>query len=255
MSTEVTFELQGVTKQFGSVTAVDDVTVTLGGTGITALVGANGAGKTTLFNLITGQLRATTGRIRLDGTDVTRYPAQDMARLGIARSFQDIRLFAGLSTRDNVIVYAQERHTGGMASTMLRPLRSRRSARTAARNADEILEYLHIRDLRDRPAGSLSYAQQKVVAIARLIALKPRIVFLDEPASGLDEPGRRLLVGVIERLVADGMPICLVEHNTHLVRQLANRVLFVSGGRILADGSPEEVFANQTLAELYLGLT
>jgi ABC-type branched-subunit amino acid transport system ATPase component len=263
MSTEVpimttdpttTFRLEGVTKRFGALTAVNDVNLELGDVGVTALVGPNGAGKTTLFNLITGQLKPTEGRIHLNGADVTRHAAQDMARLGIGRSFQDIRLFEGMSARDNVMVYAQDVMTGRMTSTFIRPLGMRRAKREARARADEVLEYLGITALCELPAETLSFAQQKVVAIARLLALQPRILFLDEPASGLDDRGRKMLADVIRKLAEDRVAVCFVEHNTHLVRELATRVIFVSQGTVMADGDPEEVFSNTKLAEVFLGL-
>jgi ABC-type branched-subunit amino acid transport system ATPase component len=254
VSAEHIFQLTGVTKQFGKLTAVDDVTVALGEPGITGIVGPNGAGKTTLFNLITGQLKPTEGTVHFDGDDVTRKAAQDMARLGIGRSFQDIRLFEGLSARDNVTVYAQEVFTGRMSMTFARPIKTRRAQRAAKAKADEVLGYLGITELRHKAAETLSFAQQKLVAIARLLALEPRILFLDEPASGLDEPGREMLAGVIRKLADDGLAVCFVEHNTHLVRALSTRVLFVSQGRIMADGTPDQVFSDQRLAEVFLGL-
>jgi ABC-type branched-subunit amino acid transport system ATPase component len=254
MSAEANFELEGITKRFGTLAAVDDVTVALGEPGITGLVGPNGAGKTTLFNLITGQLKPTAGVIRLDGIDVTDKAAADMARLGIGRSFQDVRLFAGMSARDNVAVYAQEVSTGRISSTFLRLHRIRRTRRVAEARADEVLGYLGIAALGDLAAEALSFAQQKLVAIARLLALQPRILFLDEPASGLDEPGREMLSAVIRRVADDGLAVCFVEHNTHLVRALSTRVLFVDHGRIIADGSAEDVFRDPRLAEVYLGL-
>jgi ABC-type branched-subunit amino acid transport system ATPase component len=254
MPDERSFKLEGVTKRFGRLTAVDAVTVALGEPGITGVVGPNGAGKTTLFNLITGQLRPTEGTIWLDGMDVTRRAPQDMARLGIGRSFQDVRLFTGMSVRDNVAVYAQEIATGRMSTTFLRPRWTIRARRAAAARADEVLERLGIDQLSGTAAEAISFAQQKLVAIARLLALEPRILFLDEPASGLDEPGRQTLATAIQRIADEGLAVCFVEHNTHLVRALSTRVLFVSEGRIMADGTADSVFSDPGLAEVYLGL-
>jgi ABC-type branched-subunit amino acid transport system ATPase component len=247
-------QASGLTKRFGSFVAVDHIDVELGGAGITALIGPNGAGKTTLFNLITGQLTPDEGRVALDGIDVTGSPAHAMARQGIGRSFQDVRLFAEMSVRDNIAIYAQSNDTASIARTCMHPFRQRRILREADERASEILEYLKISHLCDSVAGRLGFAQQKLVAIARLIALRPRILFLDEPASGLDHAGRDTLSATIERLASDGYAVCFVEHNTHLVRELATRVLFLSQGRILADGKSEAVFSDPRLAEAYLGL-
>jgi ABC-type branched-subunit amino acid transport system ATPase component len=247
-------QASGLTKRFGTFVAVDHVDLVLGDVGITALIGPNGAGKTTLFNLITGQLAPDEGNVVLDGIDVTGSPAHTMARHGIGRSFQDVRLFGGMSVRDNVAIYAQSEDTESILRTCLHPLRQRRILREAADRAGEILEYLKIFYLRDSIADTLGFAQQKLVAIARLLALRPRILFLDEPASGLDHAGRDTLSATIKRLASDGYAVCFVEHNTHLVRELATRVLFLSQGRVLADGTSEAVFSDPRLAEAYLGL-
>jgi len=241
-------------KRFGGFTAVDEVTVSLGDTGITALIGPNGAGKTTLFNLITGQLAPDEGTVELDGSDVTGRPPEEMARLGVGRSFQDVKLFGGLSTRENIAVYAQPRRTGSIVRTLAQPWHQRALSKAALAVADEVMGYLGITALAGTRTESLGFAQQKLVAIGRLLALQPRILFLDEPASGLDTNGRATLSATIRKLAEDGYSVCFVEHNTHLVRELASRVVFLSQGKILADGPPEAVFSDRSLAETYLGL-
>jgi ABC-type branched-subunit amino acid transport system ATPase component len=246
--------VSGLTKRFGTFTAVDRVDVALGDTGITALIGPNGAGKTTLFNLITGQLAPDEGTVVLEGRDVTGSRAHAMARYGVGRSFQDVRLFGAMTVLDNVAVYAQQKHAASISRTCIHAFRQRRIARDATDTAREMLDYLGISQLSAIRADSLGFAQQKLVAIARLLALRPRILFLDEPASGLDHTGRDSLTATIERLASDGYAVCFVEHNTHLVRELATRVLFLSQGRVLADGDADSVFSDPRLAEAYLGL-
>jgi branched-chain amino acid transport system ATP-binding protein len=245
--------LEHVTKVFASSAAVDDVNLELGQPGITALIGPNGAGKTTLFNLITGQLRASSGRISVDGEEVTAKSPSEMARLGMGRSFQEVRLFSSMSVRDNVAVYAQRASSASILGTIALAPRAFREARRANAEADRVLAYLGLERFADARAGDLSFAQQKLIAIARILASGPRFIFLDEPASGLDEEGRVTLADTMRRLVEDGYPICFVEHNTHLVRELSTRVVFLSQGRILADGTPDAVFSNPQLAESYLG--
>ena len=244
----------GLVKRFGSFTAVDNVDIEIGGSGITALIGPNGAGKTTLFNLITGQLAPDDGRVVLGGTDVTGQPAHAMARRGIGRSFQNVRLFGDMTVLENVAVYAQPEIASSILAMSLRPMRRNQILREALEQAGDVLNYLGIAHLRDMRSASLGFAQQKLVAIARLLALRPHILFLDEPASGLDPVGRDTLSQTIERLASDGYAVCFVEHNTHLVRALATRVLFLSHGRVLADGTPDAVFSDPQLAEAYLGL-
>ncbi|MGP3533896.1 ABC transporter ATP-binding protein [Microbacterium sp. RD1] len=252
-ATRSPIQLEHVSKVFASSPAVDDVSLSLGNPGITALIGPNGAGKTTLFNLITGQLRASSGRITVDGEDVTAKSPSEMARLGMGRSFQEVRLFASMSVRDNVAVYAQQSWSASILGTIALAPRAFRERRRANAEADRVLTYLGLERFADVRAGDLSFAQQKLIAIARLLALNPRFIFLDEPASGLDEEGRGTLADTMRLLVDDGYPICFVEHNTHLVRELSTRVVFLSQGRVLADGTPDDVFSNPQLAESYLG--
>ena len=245
---------EGLVKRFGGLTAVDHVDLSIGDAGITALIGPNGAGKTTLFNLIAGQLQPDEGTVKIGGQDLTGKPAHVMSRHGVGRGFQEVRLWASMSVLDNVIVYAQARNTASVALTALRPLAHWRAARETRAAALETLDYLGIADLRELPCRSLGFAEQKLVAVARLVALRPRLLLLDEPASGLDHAGRGVLASTIQKLAADGLSICFVEHNTHLVRDLASRVIFLAQGRILADGTPDEVFSDAGLAEAYLGL-
>ncbi len=246
---------RGLIKRFGGFTAVAGVDFELSGSGITSFIGPNGAGKTTLFNLITGQLVPDEGNVWIGDHDVTGRPARAIARLGVGRGFQDVRLFPSMSVLANVMVYAQPSDTANPFKTAGLFWRQRRIAADVRDVALERLQYLGIESLRDVEAGRLGFAQQKLVAIARLLALQPRILFLDEPASGLDNSGVETLASTIERLAADGYPVVFIEHNTQLVRRLATRVLFLAGGRILADGSADEVFTSAVLAEAYLGIS
>lgn len=249
----VEIQLDSVTRRFGGFAAVDDVTLHLGGRGTTALIGPNGAGKTTLFNLITGELKPTSGTVTMNGDDVTGRRAHEMARLGIGRSFQDVRVFGDMSVRENLVVYAQARVTASMTRTFFTPITQLRAGRRAGAKADEVLEYLGIEQLARERADDLSFAQQKLVAIGRLLALGPTMIFLDEPASGLDRTGREALAATMRRLAED-YPVCFVEHNTELVRELADRVVFLNRGQVLADGTADEVFSDPRLAEVYLGI-
>lgn len=244
----------GLVKRFGGFTAVDHVDLTIQGPGITALIGPNGAGKSTLFNLICGQLTPDEGTVVIDGIDMTRSRPYEIARKGVARGFQDVRLFEGLTVLDNVRVYSQAPHTAGLVGTVLRARRSSTEGRRARAHALELLDYLAIGHLQGVTAGTLGFAEQKLVAIARLLALNPRVMMLDEPASGLDHHGRERLTEAIKKLSADGHTVCFVEHNTDMVREIADRVVFLAQGKILADATPDEVFGHSQLAEAYLGL-
>jgi ABC-type branched-subunit amino acid transport system ATPase component len=245
----------GLVKRFGGFTAIDKVDITIQGPGVTALIGPNGAGKSTLFNLICGQLRPDEGSVVIDGTDVTGARSHEIARRGIARGFQDVRLFAGMTVLDNVRVYAQPAQSARLSRMLAFPLRSARESAHSRRRSLEVLDYLSIARLADTICGTLGFAEQKLVAIARLLALEPRILMLDEPASGLDPRGRATLTEAIRKLASDGHPVCFVEHNTEMVREIADRVVFLAQGRILADATPDEVFGHSKLAEAYLGLS
>lgn len=245
----------GLVKRFGGFVAVDHVDITIAGPGVTALIGPNGAGKSTLFNLICGQLRPDEGTVLIDGEDLTRSRAYEIARHGVARGFQEVRLFGEMTVLDNVRVYAQKRESASLAALAVMPARAARGSAEARAEALRILEYLSIGHLASVRCETLGFAEQKLVALARLLALQPRILMLDEPASGLDHSGRERLTEAIRRVAADGQTVCFVEHNTEMVRELADRVVFLAQGRILADSTPDEVFNHSQLAEAYLGLS
>ncbi len=242
-----------LSKRFGGVEALRDASLSLPQGRITALLGPNGAGKTTMFNLLTGRLQPDHGAISFDGHDVARLSVARRARLGIGRTFQDVRLFGELTAGENVAVYAQPVASGSLARTLLAPagrLRERRASIEAARAA---LDYVGAAGLERRYARDLSYAEQKLVSIARLLAMESQVLLLDEPASGVDDAGRERLMRLVERLAADGRTVCLIEHNLDVVRRLAERVVFLAQGTVVADGDPGEILASAELAEIYLG--
>jgi ABC-type branched-subunit amino acid transport system ATPase component len=245
----------GLVKRFGGFTAIDNVDIAIEGPGITALIGPNGAGKSTLFNLICGQLRPDEGAVSIDGVDVTGAAPHEIARRGIARGFQEVRLFGGMTVLDNVRVYAQWAGSASLLRMAALPFQSARESARSKRRSMDVLDYLGIASLANVICGTLGFAEHKLVAIARLLALEPRVLMLDEPASGLDPRGRATLTEAIRRLALDGHPICFVEHNTEMVREIADRVVFLAQGRILADATPDVVFAHSSLAEAYLGLS
>ncbi len=220
---------------------------------ILALIGPNGAGKTTVFNLLCGSLRPDAGRVELGGRDVTGLPQHRIALLGVGRMYQDLRLFGSLSVRDNVAVYGQAESSLSLARALLRPLSQLRAERAVAGQVAEVLDRFGLGALAAARADQISYAQRKLVALARLFASRSRLLLLDEPASGLDESEQAMIVAAIRGLAADGLTVCIVEHNMSLVRALADRVCFLAQGKTLADGPPDEVFEASHLAEIYFG--
>jgi ABC-type branched-subunit amino acid transport system ATPase component len=244
----------GVHKSFGGVKAVDGVTLELAEGGVTAIIGPNGAGKSTLFNLITARIHPDAGRVLFHGRDITGLSTARIARLGLGRAFQDVRLFADLSVIHNVAVYSQSPSSASLWRTVLLAPTQFAADRAAIQASREALARLGIEHLASQRAGGLSFADQKLVSLARLIALGSTLLLLDEPASGLDASGREMVMGSVEQLARTGYTVVLVEHNLDVVRRLARHVVFMVQGRIVAQGHPEEIFASADLAEIYFGV-
>jgi branched-chain amino acid transport system permease protein len=225
-------QVAGISKRFGGLQAVDDVSFTLAPGRVTALIGPNGAGKTTLFNVLCGLLPADAGSVAFGGQDVTGRRAFAIARLGVTRTFQDVRIFPRLTALENV-VFAMHR--------------------ADAREALGHLGAVGLAADADQQAGSLSYAQQKLLMVAVILARQDPIVFLDEIAAGLDHASVRLLAGFIRRLAATGRLVCLVEHNLAFVWEAADEVFVMDQGRLIAAGPPAAIQSDPHIAEIYFG--
>jgi branched-chain amino acid transport system ATP-binding protein len=238
--------LSGLNRRFGGLAAVSDFSMTLESGVVTALVGPNGAGKTTIFNLITGNLRPNSGEVWLRGRNIVGLPPHSIARLGIARSFQDLRLFGHMSVRDNV-----------RAATEPCAWFWQRGGPAARRRRHEQVEFALQRaglvELADARAVDLAYAERKFLSIARIIATQATIWLLDEPASGLDPRSREQFINLLRQATAEGVTICLIEHNLDVVTELAHRIAFLDGGRKLAEGEPAEIMKDQNLVAIYFG--
>ncbi len=235
--------MRGLTRRFGGIAAVDGVDLDLAPGIITALIGPNGAGKTTLFNLITGHLTPDAGSVALAGHMIGRRAPHHIARLGIARSFQDLRLFARMSVRDNVLCATEP------ASWFWQP--GGKAARKA--RAERALAATGLEALARADAADLAYAERKFLSLARILATGARIWLLDEPASGLDPASRARFSALLRDAVADGVTICLIEHNLDIVIELADRIAFLDQGRKLAEGDPATILADPHLAAIYFG--
>ena len=242
-----------LSRSFGGFRAVDDVTVSVEQGDIVALIGPNGAGKTTLFNLISRLLPPTSGRLLFDGQDVTHTSPQRLARMGIGRTFQDVRLFDSMTAWDNVAVFAQSAHSATLRSGLLSPHAVRREARQVRERVEEVLEYAGLSAVASTIAGELSFAQQKKVALARCLAQRARLMLLDEPASGLDAGEREDVAKMIEKLAGDGVTIVLVEHNMGIVREVARRAIFLAEGKFVGEDTPDRLLKSSELAEIYFG--
>ena len=259
--------LDRVSRSFGGVRAVRAVSLTVDQGEFLSIIGPNGAGKTTLFNLISGQDIPDEGSIALDGVPIAGLAPERIAALGLARTFQHGRVFATLSVRDNVLVGAHHRLRAAkprlpglgalaeLAAALLRPPSVTREEAALRQEAEQIVALFgdRLTPRLDQPAFSLSYANRRRVEIARALALRPRLLLLDEPTAGMNETETAEMAGIIARLKAAGQTILLIEHKLDLVMRLSDRVIAMDDGSVIAAGLPDAVRTDPAVIEAYLG--
>ena len=240
--------------QFGGLKAVDDFNLTVGRTEIAGLIGPNGAGKTTIFNLLTKVYQPTMGTILLDGKDTAGMSTVQVNKAGIARTFQNIRLFSALSVEDNVKIGLHNEIKGGMWSDIFRLPRHWKSEKLAHERALELLSIFHMQDLASAQAGSLPYGAQRRLEIVRALATNPCILLLDEPAAGMNPSETSELMENI-RKIRDTFQIAilLIEHDMNLVMGICEGICVVNFGKVIAKGAPEDIKNNPDVIEAYLG--
>ncbi|NHM31216.1 ABC transporter ATP-binding protein [Neobacillus terrae] len=246
-------ETKGLTKRFGGNTAVNNVDFTVEQGKINAIIGPNGAGKSTFFNLISGFHPPTSGQVIFKGQDVTKMPANKIAELGVARTFQTTNLFEQSTVLDNVIVGHRLRTKSTLFDAIFRTGRLKTEEAICREKAMEVIEFTGLMHVMGKQVGSLSQEEKKRTAFALALATDPEIVFLDEPAAGINPDETEGLAELIKQIAKKGITVCLIEHKMKMIMKLADKIMVLNYGEKIAEGTPEQIQNNPTVIKAYLG--
>jgi len=246
-------ELRGVCKRFGGIVVADDVALDLDRGQILGLIGPNGAGKTSLFNLISGVVPLDAGEIRIEGRNLAGRKLHERARMGVARTWQNMRLFQTMTVLENMVVAPREYAGESIARLVFAPGAVRRAVAESCDKALAILDRMHLAHLADSPVTDLPFGQQKLVGLARALMNDGPCLLLDEPMAGVEGQAYDTMKEIVRQEAAAGRAVCVVEHNISFIKDLCTSAVFMSFGRILERGSVAELLASRTLAELYFG--
>ncbi|MSQ18435.1 MAG: ABC transporter ATP-binding protein [Betaproteobacteria bacterium] len=246
-------EIATVTRRFGGLVAIDEVTTAIAPGEIRGIIGPNGAGKTTLLNIMSGHMRPSSGRVLFAGRDITKARADKVAAMGVRRTFQNVRLFGEMTVLGNVLVGLHANGRAGIFAALLRTGRQRREEHSMIDTAMQALERVGLAAQANTIASSLAYGHRKVLEIARAIVAAPKVLLLDEPAAGLNASEAANLIGVIRRINAEGVTVAIVEHHMEVIMKVCSRITVLNYGKHLAEGTPAEVQGNAQVIEAYLG--
>jgi branched-chain amino acid transport system ATP-binding protein len=246
-------EIEKLTKRFGGLVAVNDVSFSVEKGKVNAIIGPNGAGKSTFFNLISGFYKPTSGQIIFKGQDITRLPANQRAKLGIARTFQTTQLFEQSTVFDNVMIGHRLRTSSNLFDAVFRTKRLKREEAECKEKAMEVLEFVGLTDVADKIVANISQEQKKRAAFALALATEPEIVLLDEPAAGVNPDETEGLEQLIVKMVNHGITVCLIEHKMSMIMKIAHKIMVLNYGEKISEGTPEEIQNNETVIKAYLG--
>ena len=247
---------EGITIKFGGLVAVNDVSFAIPERSVVSLIGPNGAGKTTFFNVLTGLYRPTSGHVLLGDRDVTGMAPHRIAELGLARTFQNIRLFNLMTAEENVLVAMHSHMKSGIVGTVLRTPRQRREEREGRDFARELLDYVGILKSSDEYARNLSYGDQRRLEVARALALRPKVLLLDEPTAGMNPQESAQFVEFVQSVRTDrDVSVLLIEHDMSVVMRVSERVTVLDRGEKIAEGAPDAIRGDERVVEAYLGKT
>jgi len=252
--TKSALQADNISVKFGGLVAVDDVSFDIPNGGVVSLIGPNGAGKTTFFNVLTGLYKPTSGTVTFDDKNITAKPPHKIAQAGVARTFQNIRLFGLMTAEENVMVAMHSHLKSGIISTILGTKKQRSEERESKNTARELLDFVGIGNTADQFARNLSYGDQRRLEVARALALKPRVLLLDEPTAGMNPQESKTFVDFVYRVRDEkDVSILLIEHDMSVVMKVSERITVLDRGQKIAEGTPAEIKSNKRVIEAYLG--